>query len=303
MQNSMNQRKCSDMVNCKQQSVSNSNYYQSTEGVVLNHIYVANTTLIKLSKGELIINSSNNDMLKCTGESLILIEKNQTLNIKCSDIDNHLEFKLIDISYELMSKMYSLLITGNKQEYMSGVHKSISSRMLCSPLRPGMNEAFDNVFGCLQKSELSECGDCTRCDTGTEGSPLDFTLMFLLSAFTAHEDGIGILTRTVKSSLREKVYNMVKNTPSKVWSLDDVAARLYMSRSTLKRKLAIEQTSFSEIYLDARMCMAARLLRTGDYNITQVSVMCGYNHTSYFITTFKKYFQMTPYTFMSLVNH
>ena len=91
MQNSMNQRKCSDMVNCKQQSVSNSNYYQSTEGVVLNHIYVANTTLIKLSKGELTINSSNNDMLKCTGESLILIEKNQTINIKCSDIDNHLE--------------------------------------------------------------------------------------------------------------------------------------------------------------------------------------------------------------------
>ena len=121
--------------------------------------------------------------------------------------------------------------------------------------------------------------------------------MFLLSAFTAHEDGIGILTRTVKSSLREKVYNMVKNAPSKSWSPDDVAARLYMSRSTLKRKLAIEQTSFSEIYLDAGMCMAARLLRTGDYNITQVSVMCGYNHTSYFITTFKKYFQMTPYTF------
>lgn len=299
----INQTGCSDLINCKQKSLGNDNYYQSSEGVYLNHIYVANTTLLKLSKGELKIASSNNDILRCTGENLILIEKNQTVSIKCSDIDNHLEFKLIDISYELMSKMYSLLIIENKLDYTPGTQKDVTSRMLCSPLRPGMNEAFDNIFSCLQKSERCECGDCTRCDTGTEGSPLDFTLMFLLSAFTAQEDGIGILARTVKSSLREKIYNMIKKNPSKAWSLDNVAARLYMSRSTLKRKLAIEETSFSEIYLDARMYIAARLLRTGDYNITQVAVMCGYNHSSYFITTFKKYFQMTPYAFMSLVNH
>lgn len=299
----INHSECSDVINCKQAGNGHGSHCLSNESVLLNHIYVANTTLVKLNTGALTITSSNNDVLECTGESLILIEKNQTLNITCSDIDNHFDFKLIDISNALMSRIFSLFIIGSKQGNMASRQKNSSSRLLCSPLRPGMNEAFDNVFNCLHKAERCECGDCTVCETGAEGSPLDFALMFLLSAFTAQEDGIGILSRAVKSSMREKIFNMIKDDLSRVWSLDDVATKLFMSRSTLKRKLAIEETSFSEIYLDVRMCMAARLLRTGDYNITQVAVMCGYNRPSYFITSFKKFFQMTPYTFMKLANH
>ncbi|EDW6064644.1 helix-turn-helix domain-containing protein [Salmonella enterica subsp. enterica serovar Oslo] len=303
MRSIINTTKCMDEINCKQGVINSGILCQSNTEVSLNHIYVTNTTLIKLSAGTLNIHSSWNEVLDCSGECLILIEKNQSLSINCSEIDNHLDFKVIDIPYDLMSKMYSLFFSGGKTETMVSTKKNISSRMLLSPLHPGMNEAFENVFSCLRKVERCECGDCTSCYTEPEGSPLDFTLMFLLSAFTAHEDGMGILSRTLKSSFREKTFNIINTNPSRTWNLNDLAMNLYMSRSTLKRKLATEGTSFSEIYLDVRMCRAARLLREGDYNITQVAVMCGYNRPSFFITTFRKYFQMTPYTFMKLANH
>lgn len=303
MKSIINNGICTDMENCRPGRINTDSQYLADESIFLNHIYVANTTLVKLNSGALTITSSHNEVLECGAESLILIEKNQTLNINCNDVDNHLDFRLIDIPNDLMSQMYSHFLAGNKLENAVNTHRNACSHMLCAPLRPGMNEAFDNVFNCLQKLERCECGDCTLCQAEDEGSQVDFTLMFLLSAFTSQGEGVEILARTVKSSLREKTFNMIKNDPARVWSLDDVAANMYMSRSTLKRKLAMEDTSFSEIYLDVRMRMAARLLRTGDYNITQVSVMCGYSRSSYFITTFKRYFLMTPYTFMKLVNH
>lgn len=60
-----------------------------------------------------------------------------------------------------------------------------------------------------------------------------------------------------------------------------------MSTSTLKRKLAEEGTSFSDIYLSARMNQAAKLLRIGNHNVNAVALKCGYDSTSYFIQCFK----------------
>ncbi|EJP1084538.1 helix-turn-helix domain-containing protein, partial [Salmonella enterica] len=78
---------------------------------------------------------------------------------------------------------------------------------------------------------------------------------------------------------------------------------LYVSTTTLKRKLAGEDSSFSSIYLNARMNYAARLLRVEGKNITQVSLLCGYDSPSYFASTFKKYFKITPSEFVRIVKN
>ncbi len=64
-----------------------------------------------------------------------------------------------------------------------------------------------------------------------------------------------------------------------------------MSVSSLKRKLAAEEVSFSKI-LDARMNQAIKLLRMGAGNISQVATMCGYDTPS-FIAIFKRHFKIT----------
>ncbi|HCC1042482.1 TPA: helix-turn-helix domain-containing protein, partial [Salmonella enterica subsp. enterica serovar Paratyphi C] len=104
-------------------------------------------------------------------------------------------------------------------------------------------------------------------------------------------------------TLKERVYNIISSSPSRQWKLTDVADHIFMSTSTLKRKLAEEGTSFSDIYLSARMNQAAKLLRIGNHNVNAVALKCGYDSTSYFIQCFKKYFKTTPSTFIKMANH
>ncbi len=276
------------------------------ERVLLKNMYITNITLIKLNKGGVVIKSSDNRTIECFGESLILLNKNQVLSFSFINVNEHLEFKIIDISHAAIKKILDALIVINGNLSIDSIDakdEGPSDRMFCTPLRPGMNEAFDNLYQRLKETSMFERDCFSYCKDKTDISHQEFTLMFLLYPFSYYKEGFNILARAIKSSLREKTYNMIINEPSKAWCLDDVASKLYMSRSSFKRKLATEGTSFSKIYLDVRMSIAARLLRTGDYKISQIAEICGYNRPSYFIATFKKYFQITPYNFMKLVNH
>ncbi len=74
-----------------------------------------------------------------------------------------------------------------------------------------------------------------------------------------------------------------------------MAKELYMSESTLKRKLKSEDQTFTELYNFARMSHAKKLLLSNrDIKIATVAEMCGFNHVSYFVSCFKKYFGLSP---------
>ncbi|EBG6882287.1 AraC family transcriptional regulator, partial [Salmonella enterica subsp. diarizonae serovar 61:r:z53] len=103
-------------------------------------------------------------------------------------------------------------------------------------------------------------------------------------------------------SVAENIYNIIISDISRKWTLKDISDSLYMSCSTLKRKLKQENTSFSEVYLNARMNKAAKLLRNSEYNVTRVAYMCGYDSASYFTCVFKKHFKTTPSEFLSFLS-
>ncbi|EEW1257160.1 helix-turn-helix transcriptional regulator [Escherichia coli] len=76
--------------------------------------------------------------------------------------------------------------------------------------------------------------------------------------------------------------------------------KIYLSKSTLKRKLKAEGTTFSTIFLLARMKKAARLLRTNNNSIRAIAEECGFNNPSYFSTVFRKIFNTTPKKYREL---
>ncbi|HAP0114565.1 TPA: helix-turn-helix domain-containing protein [Escherichia coli] len=75
--------------------------------------------------------------------------------------------------------------------------------------------------------------------------------------------------------------------------MKDIGQYLYMSESSIKRKLYEENTSFSQILLDVRMQHARRLM-ISELSINKLATRCGYSSTSYFISTFRQYFGITP---------
>lgn len=287
---------------CKNKCIKKGVICSANLSMALNGLYLANSTLLKLTSGSLKIRSDSGDWLEKTGPSLIFIEKNQTIKIKACETNEPLNVTSIAIPCRLMTDIYALFIAANEINPHIKPIKNYINNIFHSDILPGMAEAFDDLILGMEVIDDYKINKCFECNEDNGLSAISYSLMFILSAFIRKPGGINILSRSIQSTTREKTYNIIRKDPSRIWTLDDVAKRLFMSQSSLKRKLTLEGTSFSEVYLDVRMYHAATLLRTGKYNSSQVAQLCGYNSISYFITTFKKYFNLTPYVFMKMFN-
>lgn len=84
------------------------------------------------------------------------------------------------------------------------------------------------------------------------------------------------------------------------FSIDRIADIVGMSRSTLYRKIrGITQLPPGELIKVVRLNKAAEMLRNGNYRVSEVGFLVGFNSVSYFSTCFHKQFGMSPKEFMN----
>ena len=96
--------------------------------------------------------------------------------------------------------------------------------------------------------------------------------------------------------LMERIMKVVnENMGDSDFNVEKMCDEVGVSRTQLHRKLK-EMTGVptSEFLRNIRLNEAARLIREGKINITQVSYMVGFANNSHFSTAFKKYFGMSP---------
>ncbi|EOM2682891.1 acid stress response transcriptional regulator YdeO, partial [Escherichia coli] len=120
----------------------------------------------------------------------------------------------------------------------------------------------------------------------------ELLLFSCLSIFATCKGFITLLTNGVLS-VSGKVRNIVNMKLAHPWKLKDICDCLYISESLLKKKLKQEQTTFSQILLDARMQHAKNLIRV-EGSVNKIAEQCGYASTSYFIYAFRKHFGNSP---------
>ena len=127
------------------------------------------------------------------------------------------------------------------------------------------------------------------------------SLLFLvLSPFMKKADFIPFITCSINNKMTFKVKELIMRDVSKSWSLNMIAGILYVSSSSLKKRLKLEGTSYNKILVHCRMQYAKKLLKMNAHiTILQLSTQCGYSSSSYFISAFKKYHGVTPYRFFS----
>lgn len=126
----------------------------------------------------------------------------------------------------------------------------------------------------------------------------DSLIFTVLSVFLKRGGFLPLLTHVADNDLKSRVSTIVQGDIAKNWELSTIASALYMSESTLKKRLHNEGTSYSEIIKDCRMKHAAEQLIIFHKSIVQTSITCGYTSTSYFTTVFKKYYGVTPLHFI-----
>lgn len=94
----------------------------------------------------------------------------------------------------------------------------------------------------------------------------------------------------------EKVIKLIEeNMADSDFNVEKLAGMLNVSRTLFYKKIK-NITGYQPIELmrTIRLKKAALLLETGDYNITEVAYMLGYNDIRYFSTTFKKQYGKSP---------
>lgn len=82
-------------------------------------------------------------------------------------------------------------------------------------------------------------------------------------------------------------------------SIEHLAAAMKISRSSLYRKIkSISSLSPNEFIRLCRLRHAAKLLDTGDYRVSEICYLVGFNSPSYFTKCFQQQFNMTPKEYM-----
>ena len=109
-----------------------------------------------------------------------------------------------------------------------------------------------------------------------------------------------VTTNAIDEAFLAKAIRLVEeNMAREDFNIEHLYQELAMSRSLLHKKLkALTNQSASEFINDIRLRKAARMLKQRSASISEIAYKVGFNSISYFNTSFKRKFGMTPTEYM-----
>ena len=106
--------------------------------------------------------------------------------------------------------------------------------------------------------------------------------------------------RTAENAVEKNIDDAVKETitenlDNSSFNVESLCASQNMSRSSFYNKLkALTDQAPADYIRLIRLKRAAQLLSEGQYNISEISDMTGFNDVKYFREVFKKYYKISP---------
>ncbi|EGJ4978951.1 AraC family transcriptional regulator [Escherichia coli :H19] len=100
--------------------------------------------------------------------------------------------------------------------------------------------------------------------------------------------------KNIELTFSESVKSIIEEDLSASWKISDLCKIMYISESSMRKKLLQENKTFCGILLEVRMQAAAKLILTTEKHINVIAQSVGYTSPSYFIKSFKNFFKITP---------
>lgn len=157
-----------------------------------------------------------------------------------------------------------------------------------------MNPRFEE-FHYMLPAQIRFARDCNRISFAASYLDLPLLMADTASRQLAVEQcerelvAIGLTNRFVR-----QVRALIHTPDAGFRSVEAVASELCMSERTLKRQLAQEGTTFSDILEDIRRQKAIELLEDGQLNIERIAEQLGYSDVANFNRAFKRWTGTTP---------
>lgn len=105
--------------------------------------------------------------------------------------------------------------------------------------------------------------------------------------------GIALPTHIVHDAA-SKLRVLFEGDLSHSWRAEEGAAHLAMSPATLRRRLASTGHSFSKLLIQTRLEHGLLRLQTGEEQISEIALACGFKTPSHFSDAFRKRFAIRP---------
>ncbi|EDP60616.1 AraC family transcriptional regulator [Vibrio sp. AND4] len=115
-------------------------------------------------------------------------------------------------------------------------------------------------------------------------------------------DVLSIIDDASSLNASQKAIKYIEKNIEKDITLEVLATHMSMSIATLKRRLAAENLSFSQILKVKRINHAATQLRLSRKSITQIAFESGFKSAAHFSTAFKSIYNVTPKAFRTQVS-
>lgn len=201
--------------------------------------------------------------------------------------------------------------------------KGMSGEELSSKLKTSRDTSFIPVIlmgahidvkrrekRCSSQADLFVCKPFNLEDLKVEISILINNSRFLRKTFLQKVFGEGFLTKPMERAqqdanlafLNEVKLYIMENMDKEDLTVDDIASRMCMSRTTFYNKWKL-LTGEAPKYLISRIRMekARELLESGKFSVTMVAEMVGMRNLKNFRGRYKEYFGKTPKEFMKKV--
>lgn len=181
-----------------------------------------------------------------------------------------------------------ILISFEDSVFTDGTRHLLEELSQCNLIHIPGNKAYQ-VEELLRKLQV----ETNRSDAYTETLMKLYILELLSLLCRLKYDYTPQVSDTEK--LISSVADYIRENYSQDLSLQLLSREFALSESCLSRKFkAVTGMGLNEFINSVRIHNAEKLLAVGDYTVTRVSELCGYNDSNYFASVFKKIKGTTP---------
>lgn len=237
----------------------------------LHHVKLFYPAICHITHGSKVIIQEDNRIV-ATRDALIVIPANTPMEIINQPAHDFFHSDLLMLSPEIIAEF--------KTRYLKSWPRT-DIRSLCAPLSEGLVFMWDNLLYAVRHNLPEE---------------LQKHQAFGLLLALLHDGVAGPLLIERNVNLTEQVRQFIMFSPARAWTAQDVASRLALSESTLRRRLREESQSFRQIVEEVRMSVALSQLQSTRLPIGEIALQCGYLSSSRFTARFRQHYGCLPKT-------
>ncbi|WP_375748177.1 helix-turn-helix transcriptional regulator [Vibrio sp. HN007] len=238
--------------------------------------------IILVEQGQVKYQTHEQEKRELAAGQFTIYHSEEFKNLESIPVDDKFAAKIITFEPSLLQQFYLQLPQKTYTDESSFApideHKAIASSILLLLIEAAQNNSSDPTLEALSVALIME----------------------VIASSPGH---IPILQRACNQSAAQKVIRFIELNIENEVSLENTARFLGMSTATLKRRLAAEGLSFSQILKVKRVNYAATKLRLTNKSIAEIAFESGFKSAAHFSTAFKGVQGITPKEFRQRIVH